>query len=90
MEEDYVRKYDSGGNLIWSKQLGTSAPDSVLALAMDPNGVAGVLGARCIHWVRSSLSLARRALTRGLGTPVARGKRPSVAARNAGRHGGEI
>jgi len=42
--DGYIRKYDSGGNLIWSIQLGTPALDSVLALAVDPNGDPVVMG----------------------------------------------
>ena len=42
--DGYIRKYDAGGNLLWSIQLGTPAPDRLLALAVGPNGDPVVMG----------------------------------------------
>ena len=38
-DDAFVRKYDSAGNLVWSRQFGTSEDDSALSISMDSSGV---------------------------------------------------
>src|SRR5262249_24836680 len=35
----FVRKYDSGGNVLWTQEFGTSAFDGVLAITADSSGI---------------------------------------------------
>ncbi|MBI4302836.1 MAG: SBBP repeat-containing protein, partial [Chloroflexi bacterium] len=37
--DDFVRKYDSGGNEIWTRQFGTASYDRAYAIAVDATGV---------------------------------------------------
>lgn len=61
-EDAFVRKYDSGGNVVWTKQVGTSASDRFWSIAADATGVylAG----------RTEGSLARRGGQRQREPPV--------------------
>ncbi len=40
----FIRKYNSGGNILWSKQYGTSALDKCLDIALDANDNFYIIG----------------------------------------------
>ncbi|MEE9270600.1 MAG: Ig-like domain-containing protein [Candidatus Krumholzibacteria bacterium] len=39
LRDSYVRKYDSDGNEIWTRQFGSSSVDDAFAIACDPSGL---------------------------------------------------
>ena len=45
ISDGFLRKYDKAGNEVWTRQLGTSGPDSVSGVALDSGGNIYVTGA---------------------------------------------
>lgn len=43
-EDAFVRKYDTAGNVVWTRQFGTTAPDRALAVSSDQYGNVFVSG----------------------------------------------
>src|SRR5262249_31671068 len=43
-QDAYLRKYDSAGNVLWTRLLGASDTASGFAIALDPNGGVAIAG----------------------------------------------